>query len=210
MVTSAQDQLLRVNKKKVSEKELDRHDMLNSIHSLKLGLSQLEKLEKKESLVSLLLEEVDSLESIILKKEQKALPYRPSDFFNFIERYVKNAYPGNEWQDKFNFLFPNEDDDRFYLSVIGLKVILRNILLNIRESGAHTVIVSGTLDQKWLTILIKSRSIPKIVTNATDGLGNESCKFIMKKNNGRVVFLSGRENFVIKLSFPLLSLSASR
>ena len=189
----------------LSKGQLMEHDLRNSFHAIKLGLSQVRKTNDFEY-IQLLLDEINQLEDNLMENSISPEVYSVKEISAYIKLFLERSYPSEDWKSFFKFVLEEKDEGKTkLLKVKNLKLILRNLSINILESGTKDVVVKTCIDKSSNFCLeVKNSKVLGETEKKTHGIGLFSIKQNMQENNGEMEISNCNEFFTIILKFPLV------
>ena len=95
--------------------ELDffKHDLLTSLHSIRLGMSQVKNKEHNSELISAMEDELNFLMSVTEKNFLNKKIYSAQELANDIKKFFLFAYPEDQWRSFFEFKVENLGDKNY-------------------------------------------------------------------------------------------------
>ena len=183
--------------------ELFKHDMLTSLHAIRLGVSQL-KGDRNNSELILAIE--DELRSLMCVTEENFLDkksYLAKDLVAYIKKFFLFAYPESQWRDCFEFHIQPLGHKE--ISVCNLKQILRNLCANFRENGNQKIVIEFSCDDSFhLRIISYSSSREENDRVCGEGTGIRSIRKMLRHSNGFFYFDILEDCVVQELVLPAI------
>ena len=188
--------------KKVQCKNTDdlfKHDILSSLHVLKLSLSQIKSSRESTDLLDAMVDEVLSLEESVQNQFYVEKIFTPIELASYIKRFFINAYPENRWKQLFEFRFHCLNSSE--IKVVNLKQVLRNLALNLRENQNTDILIEFSC-KKHFKLKISSIYSEDHCSTAS-GFGLQSIHQNMSDIGGHFELSNKKNKLVQELIFPI-------
>mgnify|MGYP005654362445 CR=1 FL=1 len=188
--------------KKVQSQNTDdlfKHDILSSLHALKLSLSQMKSSRESTDLLDAMVNEVISLEESVQSQFYVEKKFTPLQLALYIKRFFINAYPENRWKQLFEFKFHFLNSSE--IKVVNLKQVLRNLAHNLRENQNTHILIEFSC-RKHFKLKISSMYSDENCSTAS-GLGLQSIHQNLSDIGGRFELSKKMNKLVQELIFPI-------
>tara|TARA_B100000925_G_scaffold291706_1_gene280889 strand:- start:4197 stop:4847 length:651 start_codon:yes stop_codon:yes gene_type:complete len=194
---------LKYDRPSLEDLELYKHDMLTSLHAIRLGIAHLKGNGNNLDLISAIEDELSSLMRVTEENFVDKKMYFAEDLANCIKKFFLFAYPEIQWQRRLKFKVDELGHRK--ICVYNLKQILRNLCANFRENGNQKIAVELRCDHSFHLRIISYSEFPKKIDgNPVEGKGLRSIRQMLKKSNGFFYFDILEDCVVQELIFPTL------
>lgn len=169
------------------ELELFKHDLLTSLHAIRLGVSQVKSGEYNKELITTIEDELTHLMNVTEGNFLDDKVYLAKDLVASIKKFFLFSYPEDKWRGAFDFFV--EDIAEKKVRVCNLKQIFRNLCANLRENGNQEIRVEFKCDSSFhVRILSRRETLSETDHFNGEGKGIKSIRTLLKHSNGIFYF----------------------
>ena len=169
------------------EVELFKHDLLTSLHAIRLGVSQVKSGKYNKELITAMEDELAHLMSVTEGNFFDDKVFLAKDLVASIKKFFLFSYPEDKWRGAFDFFVEEIAEKK--VRVCNLKQIFRNLCANLRENGNQAIRVEFKCGCSFHVRILSHRGTLSEADHFNgEGKGIRSIRKLLKHSNGVFYF----------------------